>query len=175
VIRIRAYRREDARAAAALISETFARFNANEGTKRAVRQYVELYRPAGRKTDQIHARFARTPIFYVAVHRARIVGLVRGTPDRLINLFVAASHHRRGIATRLVQKFEAACLRAGSRELRVRASLYAIRYYESVGSRKTTGVRNFHGLSVQPMRKRLRSRNPLGAATPATRTDAMRG
>jgi hypothetical protein len=63
-----------------------------------------------------------------------------------------------------VQKYETACLRAGSRELRVRASLYAIRYYESVGYRKTTGVRDFHGLSVQPMRKRLRSRNPLGGS-----------
>jgi GNAT superfamily N-acetyltransferase len=169
VIRIRAYRREDARAAAALISETYARFNANEGTKRAVRRYVELYRPDGRKSDEIHARFARTPIFYVAVHQTRIVGLVRGTPDRLINLFVAGSHHRRGIATRLVQKYEAACLRAGSRELRARASLFAIGFYESIGYRKTTGVRDFHGLSVQPMRKRLRSRNPESGAASSRR------
>jgi GNAT superfamily N-acetyltransferase len=138
-----------------LISETFARFNANEGTKRAVRRYVESYRPTGRQTEEIHARFARTPIFYVAVLKARIVGLVRGTPDRLINLFVAGDHHRVGVATRLVRTFERACLQAGSREMRVRAGLYAIPFYEAVGYRKTTGIRNFHGLRIQPMRKEL--------------------
>lgn len=155
MIRIRNYRREDARAAAALISETFARFNANEGTRRAVRSYVESYRPGDWRTEEIHARFARTPIFYVAVHEVRLVGLVRGTPDRLINLFVAGDHHRLGIATRLVQRFERACRHSASREVRVRAGLYAIPFYEAVGYRKTTGIRNFHGLSVQPMRKRL--------------------
>jgi GNAT superfamily N-acetyltransferase len=154
-ITIRKYRREDARAASALIGETFARFNANEGSVQAVRWYVGIYRPTGRKTEDIHLRFLRTPIFFVAVRAARIVGVVRGTHNQLINLFVDGDHHRSGIATRLVRRFERTCLDAGSTEIRVRGSLFATPFYQSLGYRKTTGVRNFHGLKIQPMRKRL--------------------
>jgi predicted N-acetyltransferase YhbS len=154
-IKIRKYRREDAPAASALISATFARFNASEGAPQAVRRYVEMYRPAGKKTEDIHLRFLRTPICFVAVRDARIVGVIRGTQDRLINLFVDGDHHRSGIATRLVQRFERACLDAGGTEIRVLGSLYATTFYQAIGYRKTTGVRNFHGLKVQPMKKSL--------------------
>ncbi len=155
MITIRKYERNDARAVAALISETYARFNAHEGTLDAVRQYVENYCPKGKKTVDLHKRFSRTPLCFVAVDRTKVVGVVRGIENRLVNLFVDGKHHRQGIATRLVQRFEKACRTAGFTDIVLRGSLFATSFYETVGYRRTTGVRNFHGLKVQPMRKKL--------------------
>jgi GNAT superfamily N-acetyltransferase len=156
MITVRRYKRRDARAVAALISGTYARFNAGEGTRDAVRHYVESYSPKGKKAVDLHNRFSRTPLCFVAVSGEEVVGVVRGLENRLVNLFVDGKHHRQGIATRLVQRFEKACLTAGFTEIVLRGSLYATPFYEAVGYRKTTGVRDFHGLKVQPMRKRLK-------------------
>ena len=156
MIAIRKYRRDDARAVAALISDTYAQFNSREGTKRAVRDYVESYSPDGKGTEEIHKRFSRTPHCFVALNGSQVVGMVRGIENHLINLFVDGDYHRQGIATHLVQRFEKACRKAGFAEVVLRASLHATPFYELIGYKKTTGVRNFHGLKVQPMKKKLK-------------------
>jgi len=155
MITIRKYRREDARAVAGLIGRTYARFNRHEGTKQAVRDYIQSYDPMGKKTEDIHRRFRRTPNCFVAVTGSQIVGVVRGTENRLVNLFVDGNCHRQGIATRLVERFEKACRKAGGKDIVLRSSLYATPFYESVGYKKTTGIRHFHGLRIQPMKKIL--------------------
>ena len=153
---IRKYRREDARAVASLISQSFARFNSRGGTKRGIRDYVESYCPDGKSDDGIHQRLSRTPHSFVGVSDSKIVGVARGRENRLVNLFVDGDYHRQGIATCLNRNFEEACLKSGFAEIVVRSGLYAIPFYESQGYKKTTGVRNFHGLKVQPMRKQLK-------------------
>lgn len=156
MIKIRKYRREDVRAVAALISETYSRFNSQEGTKRAVREYIMSYDSKGKKTEDIHKRFFHTPNCFVALAGSRVIGMVRGIENRLINLFVNGDYHRQDIARRLIQRFEKTCLKANFTHIVLRGSLYATPFYESVGYKKTTGVRNFHGLKVQPMKKRLK-------------------
>jgi len=155
MITIRKYRRGDARSVAALISSTYSRFNRQEGSAHAVQGYVNSYSPKGKKTEDIHKRFSRTPNCYIAIAGSRVVGMVRGIENRLINLFVDGNYHRQGIATRLVQRFEMTCRATGAKEVVLRGSLYATPFYESVGYKKTTGIRNFHGLKVQPMKKKL--------------------
>jgi GNAT superfamily N-acetyltransferase len=144
------------RAVAALISTTYARFNSREGRPQAVRAYIDSYAPEGKCEDDIHRRFARTPACYVAVVGHEVIGVVRGIENRLINLFVDGSCHRQGIGTDLVKRFERACREAGYPDVKLRASLYAAPFYEALGYKKTTGVRSFHGLKIQPMRKKLR-------------------
>jgi GNAT superfamily N-acetyltransferase len=156
MIRIRKYKCDDARAVAVLISETYSRFNSREGSRRAVHEYVESYSPNGKRTEDLHKRFSRTPNCFVALSGSCVVGMVRGIENRLINLFVDGDYHRQGIAALLVHRFESACLTAGFTEIVLRGSLYATPFYESMGYKKTTGIRNFHGLKVQPMKKKLR-------------------
>lgn len=154
-VRIRRCRPADARAVCRLISRTYARFCGQEGTPAAVRRYVQGYDPKGRRIEELQVRLARTPGQLVATSGGVVVGVVRWREDRMVNLFVAAAYHRQGIATRLVRRFEQACRRSGFERAVLRASLYAVPFYQSVGYRKTTGVRTFHGLKIQPMRKRL--------------------
>ena len=152
---IRKYKRKDARAVATLISRTYSRFNIREGTKEAARKYIESYDPGGKRTEDIHRRFIRTPNFWVAFMGSRIVGVARGIGNRLINLFVDGAYHRQGIATRLVRRFENNCKKAGFKEIVLRGSLYATPFYQSLGYKKTTGVRNFRGLKIQSMKKKI--------------------
>jgi len=156
MITIRKYRSGDAFAVAQLISTTYSRFNRREGTKQAVRDYARSYDPKGKKREDIHKRFARTPNCFIAVVGSRVIGMVRGIENHLINLFVDGKYHRQGIATRLVRKFEVTCRAAGVKEIVLRGTLYATPFYESAGYKKTTGIRNFQGLKVQPMKKKLK-------------------
>ena len=156
MITIRKYKNGDAKAMSRLISNTYARFCASEGTPDAVRRYVESYDPRGKTLADIRKRFAKTPLCFVAVNGSRIVGVVRGVENRLVNLFVDARFHRRGVATRLIKRFEKICQKTDITDIVLRASLYAVPFYQSMGYTKITGVRNFHGLKVQPMKKRLK-------------------
>lgn len=81
--------------------------------------------------------------------------MIRGRKGRIINLFVVGKHHQKGIGKLLVNRFELESRKQGSKEIKVRASLYAVPFYQKMGYKKTTGIRNFRGLKVWPMRKEL--------------------
>ena len=116
---------------------------------------MSTVRPGVGALAELHRLFRWTPTHLVAAKDAKVVGLVSGAENRLVNLFVAGSLHRQGIATQLHRRFEIACRKAGYRTMVVRSSLFAVPFYKSVGYRKTTGVRSLHGIRAQPMRKRL--------------------
>ncbi len=79
--------------------------------------------------------------------------MIRGNPGKIINLYVSGSYHKRGIGRKLVNKFESIAKKEGAKEIKIKASLYAVPFYEKMGYRKTTGVRNFKGIKAWPMKK----------------------
>ena len=156
MLKLRRFSRRDSAAVALLIMQTYKKFNSREFFRRsAVEDYISRYDPARNSVSQLNEMFGRTPIFFVAVDNGKIVGMVRGRKDRVINLFVDARQHRKGIGRMLMNKFESEARVQSSREIRIRASLYATLFYQKVGYKKTTGIRNFHGLKIYPMRKTL--------------------
>lgn len=135
---------------------TYKTFNSDEFYKRsAVTDYINYYDPAKNSVQELYQNFQRTPIFYVAVEGKRIIGMIRGRPERVSNLFVAKMSHNKGIGTKLMHTFETQAKKLNSKEIKIRASLYATPFYEKIGYQKTTGIRNFRGLKVQPMKKVL--------------------
>ena len=109
----------------------------------------------------LRRRYGCEIIPFVAIDGTRIVGLVMGTRNEFKRLFVDGGHQRSGMGRRLVACFEAECLRQGGTRYRIVAGLSAVPFYERVGCKKTTGMRNAEGLRVQPMRRDLG-----GSATP---------
>ncbi len=86
--------------------------------------------------------------------------LLRGSPGRLHSLFVAGERHRRGIGRRLMDAFEDECRRRGAEKITMASTLYAVPFYQSLGYKKSTGVRRMRsfegeGLPYQPMKKVL--------------------
>jgi len=123
--------------------------------KKAVREYVDHYNPKKTNIETISNNFSKTKIFYLALENNKLIGVIRGNKNRITNLFVRKGHHKKGIGKKLVQRFEKTCYKLGSQEIKIKASLYAAHFYQKLGYKKTTGIRNFKGLRIQPMKKIL--------------------
>jgi len=154
MISIRRFRKTDTYHVALLVSETYSAFNRTEGARKAVSAYIDFYDPKC-NLEEIRRSFSRTPVFFVAMDGVELVGMIRGFDDRIENLFVRGDHHRIGVGSKLLAKYENVCARRGIKSIKVRASLYSMPFYQACGYKKTTGVRNLRGLRIQPMRKAI--------------------
>lgn len=156
MIKLRKFRRADTRTVALLVARTYEKFNSKEFFRRsAVREYLDHCDPKKNTVQQLYETFKRTPIFFIATENNKICGMIRGRPERISNLFVDGRHHRKGIGRSLINKFESEAKKQKSKEIKIRSSLYATKFYQKMGYRKTTGIRNFRGLKVYPMKKQL--------------------
>ena len=120
-----------------------------------MQEYLDYYDVNKKTVQQMFNQFQRTPIFYVALDGNKLVGMIRGRLSKISNLFVDGKQHKKGIGRMLVEKFEREVRKQGSKEIRIRASLYAVPFYQKIGYKKTTGIRNFRGNKVIPMKKKL--------------------
>ena len=154
---IRRYRQSDFEAAARLVRRVFAKFVLPDATPEGVEWWSRLFSLRGEDGERLRELYARETIAFVAVEGERIVGVVIGTRAELKRIFVSERLQGRGIGRRLLRRFEEEFLRQGGRRYRIVAALGAVPFYEGAGCKKTTGVRNLHGLRIQPMRKVLRT------------------
>lgn len=97
---------------------------------------------------------------WIAYDQNKIVGIVRGSKDNILNLFVEDQYARHGIGSQLVKKFEEKCLVEGFSYVRLSSTVEAVGFYENLGYKKTTGLRmarysGKRGFEYQPMMKPL--------------------
>ena len=162
-ITIRPYRDTDAAAVGILIAETYDRFNLRFANREQREQMLGPFARA-HSTDlaaQVEiATVIRAPMVLVAEEGDEIVGVLRGSPGRLHSLFVTGDRHRRGIGRRLMAAFEDYCRQQGVEKITMATTLYAVPFYQSLGYKKSTGVRRMRsfggeGFPYQPMKKVL--------------------
>lgn len=153
MVQIIKYKKEFLNQCCKIICTTYKEFNFSEGTPDAIEKYILNYTTTPSNKILLAESFSRTPIYYLATDNNKVVGLVRGLNGRVINLFVDKKYHKKGIARKLVKKFEVDNITNGIPLIKIRSSIYAIQFYQKLGYKKTTGIRNFRGLLVQPMKK----------------------
>jgi GNAT superfamily N-acetyltransferase len=120
-----------------------------------VATYLYHYDIKNRGADDIIKGFSFSPIVVAAFDGEKIIGIIRGRKEKIINLFVNGRYHKQGIGRQLVSKFELLACRQGAKFIKICASPYAVEFYKKVGYKKTTGVRLKKGLKYQPMKKYL--------------------
>ena len=153
---IRKFQKQDTRQVSRLIYRTFRKFNGREYFRKGIiREYLDQYDTGKHTAQYLYERFRQNPVFLVAVDGGRIIGMIRGGKTGIGNLFVEGNRHRKGTGTKLMAEFEKRVGRLKAEKLKVRSTLYATPFYQSVGFRKTTGIRNFRGHKTQPMMKIL--------------------
>ena len=165
---IRRYEEGDAARVGKLIADTYSTFNLSFLAPEERDPFLGPFQHAGSPEAAHQAAIAhviQAAMVFVAEADGEIVGVLRGRSDRLQSLFVRGDHHRQGIGRRLVERFEAECIRQGATVLRVAATLYAVPFYQALGYRRSTGVRSGwsfdgRGLQVQPMRKVMAKAEP---------------
>jgi GNAT superfamily N-acetyltransferase len=161
---IRNYNEEtDSQAVGILIAQTYRKYNLDFTSRVEQEKLLGPFRHAG-SAEQSHryaiTRVIRAEMVFVALDKDQMVGVLRCRPGRLQSLFVREDHHRQGIGRKLVECCERECASRGSRVIRLAATLYAIPFYEALGYKKSTGIRNGwsfdgEGLRYQPMKKVL--------------------
>lgn len=97
---------------------------------------------------------------WIAYDGDQIVGIVRGSKDNILNLFVTDDYARQGIGRELVEIFEKKCQTEGFPYVRLSSTVEAVGFYENLGYKKTTGLRMARysgkkGYEYQPMMKAL--------------------
>jgi GNAT superfamily N-acetyltransferase len=163
-ILVRDYQKADASSAGRLIAETYRAYNLAFLPPEEQGAYLGPFQFAD-STNEIHqrdiAQALQAEMVTVAENeKGEIVGILRGSKDRLHSLFVRGDMHHQGIGSRLVGHFEKSCLAMGGEVIRLASTLYAVPFYQKLGYKKSTGVRtgwSFAGENFkwQPMKKSL--------------------
>lgn len=157
-MRFRKFRKGDIRRIAKIKNSVFSEFNKLDYfDKTAIKRYLEQT-SLDKSDKELLDSFRNTnkSIFYVATENNQIVGYIKGSKDKIGNLFVSGKSHRKGIGKKLVELLEKDAKKQGSNEIKISASTYAVPFYQRMGYKKTTGIRNIYGLKIQPMKKILK-------------------
>jgi len=155
MVEIRKFQKQDTANVAKLIYRTYKQFCTKDATNEANQMYLNKYDINKKDIQVLGQEFLRAKISFIATIDGEIVGIVRGGTGRIGNLFVDSNCQRKGIANRLVSKFEKEAKRLGVAIIKITASLYSVPFYLAAGYKKTTGVRNYKGIKIQPMKKVL--------------------
>jgi GNAT superfamily N-acetyltransferase len=163
LITIRQYREADSKSVGILIADTYSRFNLDFAAPEELGKLLGPFRHAYSE-KRIHrdaiSEILKARIILVAEENHEIVGVLRGRNERLHSLFVREEHHRQGRGRQLMEMFERECIAQGAKMITLQSTLYAVGFYQALGYKKTTGVRNGwsfegRGLRYQPMKKIL--------------------
>ncbi len=164
MITIRPYQPEDSVIVGQLIADVYRKFNLAFVSEADLPSFLGPFQYAYSEEEShktsirniLHAQW-----IWVAENQAhQIVGVLRGSPERLHSLFVRDDYHHQGIGRLLTETFETACRQEGCVKITLAASLYAVPFYERLGYKKSTGQRlgrsfDGQGFPFQPMKKRI--------------------
>jgi GNAT superfamily N-acetyltransferase len=138
---------------ASLIVKTFSEFNSGDGSRKGIKNYLNFYNIEDYNLQKLKIIFLKNSIFFLAIDGKKIIGIIRGEKDRIINLFINGNYHGRGIGKKLVKKFENEAKKNGSMKIKIKASLFAVPFYKKMGYKKSTGIKKRIGIKTQPMKK----------------------
>jgi len=155
MIKYRKFRDQDVKDVAMLMPRVYKEFNSEEATPEKIQEFYDYIDPRKNSNKELLQKIKR-PVFFVATDNSKIIGIIRGMPDRVTSLFVEGKYHKQGIGKKLFEFFQKEAIKQDSKSIKVRASLFATSFYEKMGFKKTTGRRRFRGMAIQPMKKTLK-------------------
>lgn len=119
---------KEVRAIIDLIYASFVGSNKQDSTERLIQRMEKLYGP-GYDYSATLQHFKKSDIFLIAKEENDIIGIVRGTPEKLSNLYISQDQQSRGIGKQLLQRFEAEAKNRWSSSIRLKSSAYALPFY----------------------------------------------
>jgi len=131
VIRIRKMTRRDVTAVRRVVRDGYEFLAEEEGFSPKQRRRLLEERCSA---EWIGEHFMRCHSFVAVSDEEEVVGVVAVDGAEIAELFVAPSHHRRGIGARLFRKAEQAIADSGHQCLEVSTTGYAVPFYEAMGA-----------------------------------------
>ena len=153
---IRRFKESDIQEVSTLAMTTFLKFNGKDYfSESAIQKVLDSW--DYQKNNHFVEDMRRTDIYFCAIDsQENIIGLIRGTKDKVKSLFVHGDFHHQGIGRMLMNMFEFEARNQGSRQITLESSLFAAPFYERMDFQRTSDLINFEGLKVYSMRKDLK-------------------
>ena len=129
MIKYRKFRDKNVKDVALLMPRVYREFNSDEATPEKIQEFYDYIDPRKNSKKELLRKIKR-PVFFVATDNNKIVGIIRGTPDRITSLFVEGKFHKKGIGKKLFEFFQKEAIKQGSKTIKVRASLFATSFYQ---------------------------------------------
>jgi predicted GNAT family N-acyltransferase len=150
---IRDFKPKDVRKVSMLVADTFREYNLKDNTLEGSRKYIDFHE--NNNMEVVMARFNSSTHLQVAEEGNKLIGMLRATENRIVQLFIWKEYHRQGIGRGLFERYLEGCCEVGYKEIVLRAQLYAIPFYAALGFEPVGDVIEKDGLRVQEMRKGL--------------------
>ncbi len=136
-IKIQKFKKGQAKKVSKLITDSFNEFVAPTFSKKAREQW--LLRVTPEKLTKKSKSKKRD--IYVAFYNNRIIGIIQGRKNyKIISLFVDKKFHKKKIGETLVDKIESIFRKRRVKIIKVWSSIYAVKFYEKMGYKKTRGI-----------------------------------
>jgi N-acetylglutamate synthase-like GNAT family acetyltransferase len=129
-MRIRKFKKEDARKVSDLIRKCLREVNSKDYSKKVIDFMISHFSP---KT--IIANSEKRKIF-VAVEKEKIIGTASIHDDVILTVFVNPKIHGKGIGRKLMMKVENEAKKNGFKSVKLPSSITAIDFYKKLGYKK---------------------------------------
>jgi len=129
-MRIRKFRKEDARKVSFLIRRCLREVNSKDYPKSTIR-FLESHNSSNKLVEN-----SKEKQMYVAAEGDNILGTASLKDDLILTVYVNPKFHGRGIGRKLMEKVESLAKKKGFKSVILPSSLTAVDFYRKVGYRK---------------------------------------
>lgn len=154
MIQYRKLIKKDINEVALLITGVYEKYCKDEASKNIIDNFKSNLNPQLYDEKNLYNKIKRN-IMFVASDNNKIIGVIIGDLGKINKLFVDGNYHKQGIAKKLYNLLENKNKKMKVNEIKVKSSIYALKFYQKQGFKKTTGLRNYYGMSNFPMKKKL--------------------
>lgn len=111
-----------------LINKVFLECNIKHSTEGLIKIMNSLY-GTGCDYEYTLADFKKSTLFFIAKEHDHIIGIIRWTKNRILNLYIAKDYQKQWVGQKLLKKFETVAKKEWSSVIRLKSSKYALPFY----------------------------------------------
>jgi len=127
--------------------------------KEGIQGTLDFFDTEKRSAKELIECFRSKSMFFIAEDNNKIIGMIRGTSKNISSLYVDEKEHKKGIATKLIQRYEKEAIKQGSDLITLESTIYAMPFYKKMGFKKTTDIVNPNGMKSYMMEITLKNGN----------------
>jgi len=148
-MRIRKFKKGDARVVSNIIRRCLREVNSRDYSKKAITNLCNFFTPS------LMIRNLKDRIILVAVENNKVVGTASLKKDIVFTVFVNLDIHRKGIGSKLMDKIEDLARKQGCRTIKVPSALTSFEFYKKRGYKKIKIVHSEDDGDTIEMKKSL--------------------
>ncbi len=129
-MRIRKFKKEDAKSVSNIIRKCLKEVNIKEYSKKVIISLCNFFTPA------LIISNSKNRTIYVVTEKGKVIGTASLKGDTVYTVFVNPKIHRKGVGSKLMDKVEELAKKKGHKTVKVPSSFGAFEFYKRRGYKK---------------------------------------